>query len=207
MSEQTLDDFGLPVDNAGKDEKPAPRKTTNARGRKKSKVEQSKEFRNASPFAANVGKYSKVDAAKDDWDELEEYTPGTLPNLKKLQDEYPEYTFRFIRTMRGGAPDTERVYEAANQGWEPFFVENLPAGMVVPGFDMEGVGHVVGLSGLMLCFMPTTRYNKLKAGEREEAVSQISNIGSEIREVNSGGGVAPLKTTRSSTRRGVRVQG
>lgn len=197
MSEK-LDINDIFGENVGEPEKKSPR-STNSVNRRRAKAEKSHTARDASPFALNVGKYQKSDADRTDWD-VEDFEPGSLPDISKIRDAFPGFTFRWIRTILEGKSDSTRVSQAINEGWQPVMADDIPKGVAIPNFELDGVGTAVGLSGLLLCMMPTARHDKMKAHEVTEAENNLGTIGNEIRSIGPAG-TTPLRSLKTDVRR------
>ena len=203
MGESALDLADVLGNNPEKTEKVESDKVApNTRKRAKTRSESTRET-DASMWNRSK-RYTAADVERQDWD-VDLPDPGSLPDVRKIME--PGFTYRWIRTMKAGAEDVERVLEAVNQGWEPVTAGDMPEGVVIPNMDLKGVGTCVGISSMLLCRMPDGRYAHLKSSEKDQSERQIKNIGSEIREVDSNGNAKPLKKLESQTRRGPKIQG
>jgi hypothetical protein len=162
---------------------------TNLRGRRKGRVETA-HSEGVSPFAQNVGRYTRDDGQKTDW-EVENYAAGELPDIRALQEANPGFTYRFIRTQIGGKSDVINSNQAVTAGWEPQMMKDIPPGMNIPGMELDGVGKVCGVSGLILCRMPTARWQKLLESTVTQSAAQVESIGSEVRAIKPSGIAGP----------------
>lgn len=187
--------------DGGKDIPEPPK--TNIKSRVPSRAERSKQ---GSPFVANAGKYRKSDGGKTDWDDVDDVSIGGLPDVSAIQKAFPGFIFRWIRTMKNGREDTANMHEAARTGWQVVQESDVPRGANIPQLDMDGVGMVVGISGLVLAMMPEGKHKAINRRYEEDADRASKGVGMEIREIG-GKSATPLRQASSvPARSGTRVQ-
>lgn len=180
---------------------PEPPKT-NVKSRVPSRAERS---RQESPFVATAGKYRKSDGGKDAWDGVDDVTIGGLPDVSAIQKAFPGFTFRWVRTMKNGKEDTSNMLDAVRLGWQVVQEDDVPRGVSIPHLDMDGVGRVVGISGLVLAMMPEARHKAINRQYEEDADRASKTVGMEIREI--GKSATPLRKVSSArVQSGPRVQ-
>jgi len=195
MSDVTLDVLGDVPDNSKQDSKVETTPPVKKRGRRKttSREENSRdrslEQRSASGF---IRRWTREDAEREDWGEVPD--PELMPNI-----EMPGFKLYYIRTELDGRPDTRRIAEATNLGWEPVLVSDLPPGINAPNFRMDGIGQVVGISGMVLCRMPEKLYEKISAKYKQAAKAQVAGVGKDLENVVTVGGNAQLQRSVKST--------